>query len=66
MSTCRPAARAVAAFDISSASARITEGRRTCPNGAVRESARRSSTARSAWVGLRPLAKLDNGATRLR
>jgi hypothetical protein len=50
VSTCRPAARATAAFDIPSATARITLARCTCPNGAVRESATCSSPRRSASV----------------
>ncbi len=50
VSTCRPAARAAAAFDIPSATARITLARCTCPNGAARESATCSSPRRSASV----------------
>jgi hypothetical protein len=50
VSTCRPAARAAAAFDIPSATARMTLARCTCPNGAARESATCSSPRRSASV----------------
>jgi hypothetical protein len=45
-----PAARAAAAFDIPSATARITLARCTCPNGAARESATCFSPRRSASV----------------
>jgi hypothetical protein len=46
----RQARTAAAAFDIPSATARITLARCTCPNGAARESATCSSPRRSASV----------------